>query len=134
MTPLLFTLTPNVAEVVLASAASGLTSCTPVLASHSVSGLDVGVEPGNLLDEKNQPTENPTSPTVLDVILQPEVRLRFLRKDPSACAEKVVFADLDVSADLPLGEPVEVTVVPPRPGEYPFTCQMQMYRGALIVR
>ena len=74
------------------------------------------------------------TPARIEVSTGQPVRLRFLRKDPSACAEKVVFADLDVSADLPLGESVEVTVVPPRPGEYAFTCQMQMYRGALIVR
>jgi len=74
------------------------------------------------------------TPARIEVTSGQPVRLRFLRKDPSACAEKVVFADLGVAADLTLNQPVEVTVTPPRPGEYPFTCQMQMYRGALIAR
>jgi len=74
------------------------------------------------------------TPARIEVASGQPVRLRFLRKDPSACAEKVIFADLGVAADLPLGQPVDVTVAPPQPGEYPFTCQMQMYRGALIVR
>lgn len=60
--------------------------------------------------------------------------LRFVRKDASPCAEKVLFDDLDINADLPLGKPKDVTVTPPRPGEYEFTCQMRMYRGTLVVR
>jgi plastocyanin domain-containing protein len=74
------------------------------------------------------------TPSRIEVASGQPVRLRFLRKDPSACAEKVIFADLGAAADLPLNQPVEVTVTPPRPGEYPFTCQMQMYRGALVAR
>ena len=74
------------------------------------------------------------TPARIEVASGQPVRLRFLRKDPSACAEKVIFADLGVAADLPLNQSVEVTVSAAQPGEYSFTCQMQMYRGALIVR
>ena len=74
------------------------------------------------------------TPARIEVASGQPVRLRFLRKDPSACAEKVIFADLGLAADLPLNHPVDLTVTPPRPGEYPFTCQMQMYRGALVAR
>ena len=62
------------------------------------------------------------------------VTLRFLRQDPSQCAEKALFDELGVCADLPVGKPLDVTVTPPRPGEYEFTCQMRMYRGTLVVR
>ncbi|UCE88437.1 MAG: cupredoxin domain-containing protein [Pseudomonadota bacterium] len=62
------------------------------------------------------------------------ITLRFLREDPSPCAEQVVFDTLGVSAELPLGEAREVTVTPPAAGEYDFTCQMQMYRGTLVVK
>jgi len=61
------------------------------------------------------------------------VILRFLRKDPSPCAAKVIFADLGVSADLPIGEERELRLDPP-PGEYEFTCEMHMYRGSLWVK
>lgn len=74
------------------------------------------------------------TPARIEVASGQPVRLRFLRKDPSACAEKVIFADLGAAADLPLDQPVELTLTPPKPGEYPFTCQMQMYRGALVAR
>lgn len=59
--------------------------------------------------------------------------LRFIRKDESPCAEKVIFNNLDVSADLPVGKPYELTFTPEQPGEYEFTCQMAMYRGKLVV-
>jgi len=63
------------------------------------------------------------------------LRLRFLRRDPSPCAEKVLFSDLDISADLPLEQPVDVLIPARTPaGEYGFSCQMQMYRGTLIVK
>jgi plastocyanin domain-containing protein len=45
------------------------------------------------------------------------VTLRFLRKYPSPCAEKALFDDLGVSADLPVGKPRDVTVTPPKSGE-----------------
>jgi len=60
--------------------------------------------------------------------------LRFLRRDPSPCAEQVLFADLGINAELPLNQPVDVLVPAQRPGEYGFGCQMQMYRGTLIVK
>jgi len=74
------------------------------------------------------------SPARIEVAAGQPVRLRFLRKDPSPCAEKVLFDDLGIAADLPVGQPVELTITPKESGEYAFTCQMQMYRGALVVR
>lgn len=74
------------------------------------------------------------APARIEVAAGKPVTLTFLRKDPSPCAEKVLFDDLGVSADLPLNRPVTVTVTPAKPGEYEFTCQMRMYRGRLIVR
>lgn len=59
--------------------------------------------------------------------------LKFLREDESPCSATVVFADLDISKDLPVGEISEVTLPALSSGEYTFTCQMQMYRGELIV-
>lgn len=60
-------------------------------------------------------------------------RLSFVRQDPSPCASVVVFKDFDISAELPLNQPREVALQPMSPGRYAFTCQMQMYRGELIV-
>ncbi len=74
------------------------------------------------------------TPARIEVAAGKPVTLRFLRKDPSPCAEKVLFDALGVSADLPLDRAVTVTVTPPAPGEYEFTCQMRMYRGRLTAR
>lgn len=72
-------------------------------------------------------------PSVIRAAAGKPLRLRFLRKDKSPCAEKVIFSGLDVSAELPVGQPREVEFTPKSPGEYEFTCQMAMYRGKLIV-
>ena len=62
-----------------------------------------------------------------------ETRLEFLRKDDSPCSEVVVFPTLEISETLPLGRAYALTLPPLAPGEYPFHCQMQMYRGTLQV-
>jgi len=59
--------------------------------------------------------------------------LRFLRKDASPCAAMVVFSAFDISEELPLNKPKDINLPPMESGEYPFTCQMQMYRGELII-
>lgn len=73
------------------------------------------------------------TPARIEVAAGKPITLRFLRKDPSPCAEKVLFDDFGISRDLPLNEPLEVTLTPVAPGEYEFTCQMRMYRGRLVV-
>lgn len=72
------------------------------------------------------------TPARIEVPAGKPVRLRFLRKDPSPCAERVIFSALGVSRDLALDTPQELTLTPPQPGEYEFTCAMAMYRGRLI--
>lgn len=73
------------------------------------------------------------SPSRIEVPAGRKIRLRFLRKDASPCAEKVLFDELGISADLALGQVTEVDVAVIEAGEYAFTCQMQMYRGQLVV-
>lgn len=74
------------------------------------------------------------TPSAIEVAAGAPVTLRFVRKDPSPCAEQVRFDDLGVSAELPFGAPRDVTVTPQAPGDYVFTCQMRMYRGILTAR
>ncbi|MDH5408038.1 MAG: cupredoxin domain-containing protein [Gammaproteobacteria bacterium] len=95
-----------------------------------------------------KPRTQKTSSDVIDIIVDHGVyeparieveagktlTLRFQRKDPSPCAEKVVFSDFDLSVDLAVNKPTDVKLTPDNVGEYPFTCQMQMYRGVLVVK
>ena len=60
--------------------------------------------------------------------------LRFIRKDASPCAKMLVFNDLDISAELALNQTTDISLPAMAPGHYAFSCQMQMYRGELIVQ
>ena len=73
-------------------------------------------------------------PSSIEVPVDKKTTLRFLRKDASPCAEKVSFDELNIHADLPLDKPVNVDVKPTRTGKFSFSCQMQMYKGTLIVK
>lgn len=73
------------------------------------------------------------SPSRIEINAGDTILLNFLRKDPSPCAEKVIFSDLNISEDLPINKSKAIEIKTPQPGEYEFTCQMQMYRGTLIV-
>ena len=61
------------------------------------------------------------------------VTLTFLRKDPSPCSATLVFPEFDISEELPLDASKTITLPAMQKGEYPFSCQMQMYRGTLLV-
>ena len=74
------------------------------------------------------------SPSNLEVRKGQNLTLRFLRKDASPCAEKVIFKDLNLSADLPVDKKVELKIPTNQTGEFSFTCQMQMYRGTLSIK
>lgn len=61
------------------------------------------------------------------------IRLTFRREEANPCSEVVIFDAFHKSAKLPQGEPVTLEFVAHDAGEYPFTCQMGMYRGTLVV-
>lgn len=73
-------------------------------------------------------------PAAVEVQAGQAVKLSFTRHDATPCAEKVVFADLDITADLPVGRVQLINIPPLEPGIYEFTCQMGMYRGRLIAK
>lgn len=62
------------------------------------------------------------------------VRLNFTRREASTCGEEVVLPDFGKRAHLPQDQTVSVEVVPDKPGEYEFTCGMNMYKGKLIAQ
>jgi plastocyanin domain-containing protein len=73
------------------------------------------------------------TPDVIVVQHGKPVRLSFRREETAACSEMVIFGDFGKSARLPTGETVAVELLPERPGEYDFACQMGMLRGKLVV-
>lgn len=62
-----------------------------------------------------------------------EATISFLRKDTSPCAASVLIPDVEISKDLPLNKIVRIQLPAMEEGEYDFHCQMQMYRGTLLV-
>lgn len=62
------------------------------------------------------------------------VRLNFFRKDPNSCLSQVLFPDFELTVDLPLHRITPVEFTPQEPGEYRFTCGMEMFYGVLEVR
>jgi plastocyanin domain-containing protein len=61
------------------------------------------------------------------------LRLNFTRREASTCGEEVVLPEFGRRAHLPENQTVPVEIVPEKPGEYEFTCGMNMYRGRIVV-
>jgi plastocyanin domain-containing protein len=62
------------------------------------------------------------------------IRLNFTRRESTPCGEEVVLPEFGRRAHLPENQTVGIEVTPERPGEYEFTCGMNMYKGKIIVR
>ena len=79
--------------------------------------VDGGYEPDRVIVKSGQP-----------------VRLNFFRRDPSSCLEKVLLPDFQIAQDLPLNHVTPIEFTPPKPGQYQFTCGMNMFRGVVEVQ
>lgn len=62
------------------------------------------------------------------------VRLNFTRREASTCGEEVVMPGFGKRAHLPENQTVPIEVTPDKPGEYEFTCGMNMYKGKLVAQ
>ncbi|WP_009630905.1 cupredoxin domain-containing protein [Synechocystis sp. PCC 7509] len=74
------------------------------------------------------------SPDRITVKSGQPVRLNFFRTDPSSCLEKVLLPDFHIAQDLALDRVTPVEFTPQKPGQYLFTCGMNMFRGVVEVR
>lgn len=61
------------------------------------------------------------------------ITLVFTRVTDEGCGEVLAIPAHDIRRDLPLNQPVEVTITPAT-GRIRFTCGMDMYDGALVVQ
>jgi cobalt-zinc-cadmium efflux system membrane fusion protein len=68
--------------------------------------------------------------------LRPGIRARvtFIRKVEVTCGDSVILADFGIKRELPLNQPVTVEFIPAKPGEFKFSCGMDMLKGSLIVK
>jgi plastocyanin domain-containing protein len=72
------------------------------------------------------------TPNIITVQVGKPVKLNFLRQDPSSCLEQVLLPDFNQALNLTLNQTTSVEILPEKPGEYTFTCGMNMYRGVII--
>ncbi len=73
------------------------------------------------------------SPDVVHARAGEPIRITFLREETASCSERVVFPAFGKSAMLPHGTRIVVELPPCPPGTYPFTCEMDVLRGTLVV-
>lgn len=73
------------------------------------------------------------TPDTIVAVAGTPLRLIFQREESSPCSETVVFDGFGMHARLPEGQSTAVELLPKEPGEYPFTCQMGMLRGTLLI-
>jgi plastocyanin domain-containing protein len=93
----------------------------PTLSTHASETITIVVKDGIY------------QPAVIKIKAGQVITLNFLRQDPTPCSEMVIFPELNISMTLPLSSKKSLTIEPKNPGRYPFTCQMGMYKGTLIV-
>jgi plastocyanin domain-containing protein len=72
-------------------------------------------------------------PAIVTVKRGLPVRLKFMRRDPSSCLEKVLFPDFHIAQDLALNVTTPVEFTPQTVGSYQFSCGMNMFHGAIKV-
>lgn len=73
------------------------------------------------------------SPSHIEVHRGEAVTLRFTRTSEKTCADRVVFPEIDVEQDLPLGRAVDIEVPTDRTRRLTFQCGMGMYKSAVLV-
>jgi hypothetical protein len=61
-------------------------------------------------------------------------RVTFMRTTDQTCGTEVIFPGIGVKRELPLNRPVEIEFPPPKSGELPFVCGMNMLKGVVIAQ
>jgi plastocyanin domain-containing protein len=73
------------------------------------------------------------APDVIVVKQNQPIRLNFYRDETASCSEQVRFPDFGIARDLPAYKTTPIEFTPDKPGEFTFTCGMNMMRGKLVV-
>jgi len=73
------------------------------------------------------------SPDVIVVKQGAPVKLDFYRDETASCSEEIVFGDFGIARHLPAFKTTTIEFTPEKPGEFTFTCGMNMMRGKLVV-
>lgn len=74
------------------------------------------------------------SPNVISVKRGVPVKLHFDRQEDVDCSRFVVFPTLKLHKELPSFAITDVEFTPTEAGEIPFSCDMGMYQGKVVVK
>ena len=74
------------------------------------------------------------SPEVVVLKKGVPARLNFTRKDSSSCLDRVVFSDFGINQALPQNEKQEIEIDTSHPGEFQWSCGMDMFHGKLVIK
>ncbi len=77
-------------------------------------------------------TKEGFEPSKIEVEGGKPVTLVFVREIEKTCMHGVVFPDLGIEKDIPVGEKVEVTVTPEAGGTIRFQCPMGMGKSTVV--
>jgi plastocyanin domain-containing protein len=86
------------------------------------------------VQEINVTVKGGYSPDLIVVREGQPVRLNFYRDETDSCSEQVIFGDFGIARDLAPFKTTSIEFTPDKPGEFTFTCGMNMLRGKLIVQ
>jgi plastocyanin domain-containing protein len=81
---------------------------------------------------KIEATRDSFVPSRIEAPAGKPVTLVFTRTEKKTCMSEAVFPDLGIRKELPLNEPVEVTVTPEAGKEIVFHCPMGMGRSTIV--
>jgi plastocyanin domain-containing protein len=79
-------------------------------------------------------TDKGFEPEVVTVAAGKPVTLVVTRQSTQTCATDLIMPAYGINKPLPLGQAVEITFTPTKPGELTYACAMDMFKGKVIVK
>ncbi len=79
-------------------------------------------------------TEKGFEPATVTVKQGETVTLVVTRKTDKTCATEMMVPTHNIRRELPLHQPVEISLTPTKPGDLRFACGMDMVAGKIVVR
>ncbi|WP_394821130.1 cupredoxin domain-containing protein [Pendulispora albinea] len=107
-------------------------------ASLGVAGCNKSDDPQNLQpvsgEQKVEANEKGFTPSTIAVKKGSTTHLVFTRTTADTCATEVVFPDLGIQKELPVGKPVSVDIPADQDKTLRFACGMGMFNGKVVVK
>lgn len=72
-------------------------------------------------------------PNIVNLKAGQLAQLKFTRVNEKGCLDTVQSNDLAFSAKLPVNEEVTIAIAPQETGTYAFSCDMNMFKGKVVV-